>query len=163
MVELIKKDEAPASPDGEAKAGTENARDLIWHCFQQAEALALPFGSYHVSGFSNWHTKVTKDTNLGIWLNETYADRTKFVDVLHRVCLGQDYPDDPMHTFVATVPTATCNELWISLNQLDYSIHAKHGRGLAWPGSEKLSVCALSFSEHGNAHAPLPQHSIPEL
>ena len=69
--------------------------------------------------------------NLGIWLNEAYPDRAKFLDVLERVCLGRHYEDDTIQAFVATVPTASCNELFISLNQLDYSIHAKHGCDLA--------------------------------
>lgn len=63
---------------------------------------------------------------MGAWLDALYADRSKFEHAIERVCLARLQPCEVQHV-VNLAQTATCNELFVSIQQLDFSVNAKHG------------------------------------
>lgn len=74
---------------------------------------------------------------MGAWLDALYSDRSKFESAIKRVCLDRLRPGDFNPTVVNLAQTATCNELFVGINQLDYSIKAKHG---CYSENNQLSV-----------------------
>ncbi len=73
---------------------------------------------------------MTTDQNIGAWLNNEYGDKVKFKKVLDRVVFARrsddDWPDRS-HMCVTLAPTANVHEMYVRLDQLDYSADAKHG------------------------------------
>ncbi|CAL1129964.1 unnamed protein product [Cladocopium goreaui] len=104
----MEKREQDTLSDQEGKVDRENktTRDLIWESF----------------------LRVTANDNIGKWLNDEYGNHEKMTIAIDRVVLSRDAPVE--HRCVSLVPTQSLNELWVSLDQLDYSCNAKHGSSL---------------------------------
>lgn len=68
--------------------------------------------------------KVTQDMNLGQWLNSEYSDRDKFERVISRIVHSRVAP--PVQE-VTVIPTDSVNDMVVTVDQLDYSVSAKHG------------------------------------
>ena len=69
---------------------------------------------------------MTQDKNVGEWLNERYPDSKVFKAVIEKLVLSRP-PVDKGPAVATLAPTSTVNELFLSLDQLDYSREAKHG------------------------------------
>ena len=69
---------------------------------------------------------MTKHKNVGVWLNERYPNSDVFASAIHKIVKLR--PSDTVAPSVVSVaPTCTVNELFVSLDQLDFSQNAKHG------------------------------------
>ncbi|CAK9058288.1 unnamed protein product [Durusdinium trenchii] len=91
--------------DIKEEKSAKSPRDLIWECFQ----------------------KVTEEKNIGHWLDETFRDRSRMKNAIGRVAMDRGGDFRPV---LSLAPTTTMNDFWLSLDQLDYSMDAKHGSSL---------------------------------
>lgn len=77
--------------------------------------------------------QVTRDQNIGEWLNARYKDPSAFASAIRSIVMSRAYgpTEAPPPTPVRIAPNATLNELYVELDQLDFSRQAKHGCCLA--------------------------------
>ena len=68
---------------------------------------------------------MTQDENLGEWLNRRYPEKDMFRNAIRRIVMPGALDDMP--SVVSIVPREKVNELFVGLDQLDYSKDAKHG------------------------------------
>lgn len=140
---------------------SKTSRDLIYDCFRRvwiSESVSKFTCPNHSIQPTQNHclptrrvlyitlAKVTADQNIGEWLNEKYADRDKFQKVLNRAVYerASDDADDRTSMAVKLAPTSTVKEMFIRLDQLDYSADAKHGCYLA------IFLCVVPYFDHDN-------------
>lgn len=70
---------------------------------------------------------MTEEKNIGHWLDETFRDRSRMKNAIGRVAMDRGGDFRPV---LSLAPTTTMNDFWLSLDQLDYSMDAKHGSSL---------------------------------
>ena len=121
---------------------TMNRIDSLSQLVHKVWVCLLPTVAEHVAE----HVEVTANENIGEWLNKEYSCSTRFANAIDRAVDARAAPVE--HSCLSLVPTESLGEFWLSLKQLDYSAHAKHGSCLVFHLTSIHSVC-ISLSAIG--------------